>query len=39
MKFLFQIQRNIAKKYKKVLLHNEIDFEENQHTETIDFKC
>ncbi|WKD85839.1 UDP-N-acetylmuramoylalanine--D-glutamate ligase [Polaribacter huanghezhanensis] len=24
----------IAEKYKKVLLHNEIDFEENQHTET-----
>lgn len=24
----------IAKKYKEVLLHNDIDFEENQHTET-----
>ena len=26
---------SIAKKYKKVLLHNEINFEENQHTESL----
>jgi UDP-N-acetylmuramoylalanine--D-glutamate ligase len=27
--------RNIAEKYKQVLIHHEIDFEENQHTEEV----
>ena len=29
----FSNSKNISKKYKQVLIHHEIDFEENQHTE------